>query len=120
MHRAEEGGESLRNAFALCGARVREISLYRTVVPAGADAQLRDAFASGVHAVTFTSSAAVNAFTSLLKGDLSLAHRSVIACIGPSTAESAKRQGLRVDVVAARHTAQGLVEALSSRLRHKD
>ncbi len=120
MHRTDQDSGSLRKAFALFRAQVREISLYRTVVPSGAEAQLREALANGVHAVTFTSSAAVHNFTSLLKGDLSLAQLSVVACIGPSAAESAKRQGLRVDVVAERHTTQGLVEALSSRLSLKD
>jgi uroporphyrinogen III methyltransferase/synthase len=35
-----------------------------------------------------------------------------VACIGPITADTARRLGLRVDVVADVHTVPGLVDAL--------
>ena len=35
-----------------------------------------------------------------------------VACIGPVTADTARRHGLRVDVVADVHTIPGLVDAL--------
>jgi uroporphyrinogen-III synthase len=35
-----------------------------------------------------------------------------VACIGPVTARTAARLGIRVDVVAEEHTVAGLVEAL--------
>jgi uroporphyrinogen-III synthase len=36
----------------------------------------------------------------------------VAACIGPATAEVARAEGFRVEVVAERHTVEGLLEAL--------
>jgi uroporphyrinogen-III synthase len=38
--------------------------------------------------------------------------RPLIACIGPITADTARQLGLRVDVMAAEYTVEGLVEAL--------
>ena len=39
-----------------------------------------------------------------------------VACIGPVTAGAVREIGLEVDVEAAVHTAEGLVEALAARL----
>ena len=41
----------------------------------------------------------------------------MIACIGPVTAQTARDLGLKVDVVAARHTVKGLVQALKDHLK---
>jgi uroporphyrinogen-III synthase len=37
---------------------------------------------------------------------------SIVACIGPVTADTARSLGLQVDVVAGTHTIDGLVDAL--------
>ena len=42
----------------------------------------------------------------------------MIACIGPSTAATARDRGLRVDVEAAPHTIEGLLEALGRHFAH--
>jgi uroporphyrinogen III methyltransferase/synthase len=42
---------------------------------------------------------------------------SLIACIGPVTAGTAKELGLRVDLEAAEHTVEGLVEILVNHCR---
>ena len=42
----------------------------------------------------------------------------VVACIGPITADTARRAGLRVDVIAEVHTIDGLVDALIDRATH--
>ncbi|MBM4405551.1 MAG: uroporphyrinogen-III C-methyltransferase [Chloroflexi bacterium] len=120
LHRAEEGGKSLGEAFAQMGARVREVDLYATKIPPGVEADLKAALANGVDAVTLTSSAAVYSLTSLAgSGGLSLG-KSLLACLGPATAQSAKQQGLQVDVLPERHTTQALVEALSARFKNRD
>ncbi|HTC82600.1 MAG TPA: uroporphyrinogen-III synthase, partial [Acidimicrobiia bacterium] len=43
----------------------------------------------------------------------------VVACIGPVTADTARANGLTVDVVAAEHTIEGLVDALVGALGPK-
>jgi len=62
--------------------------------------------------VTFASSSAVRNLAKLLGGDTLLLERPLIACIGPVTAQAARRLGLRVDVIASDHTIGGLVEAM--------
>ena len=47
-----------------------------------------------------------------LNGDCSRLESSIIACIGPSTAATAKELGLRVDLVAERHNVEGLAESV--------
>ena len=72
-----------------------------------------------IDAVTFTSSSTVRYF---LEG-LALAGltpeqtrevmaRPAIICIGPSTAQTAREQGLQVSAVAVEHTVAGMVAAL--------
>ena len=59
---------------------------------------------------TFTSSSTVNTFVDLVgRSDLG---RAAAACIGPVTAETARRRGIRVDTVAERSTIDGLIDAI--------
>ncbi|MDE0029618.1 MAG: uroporphyrinogen-III synthase [Deltaproteobacteria bacterium] len=63
--------------------------------------------------VTFTSPSTVNAFMDLLAGanaELPAAVR--VACIGPITADAARRHGLDVTAVAREYTISGLLQAL--------
>ena len=66
----------------------------------------------GVDATTFTSSSTVTNLARLLGEDIEPINRTVVACIGPITAKTARDRGIRVDVVAKRQTIEGLVESL--------
>ncbi|HEX4819241.1 MAG TPA: uroporphyrinogen-III C-methyltransferase [Acidimicrobiales bacterium] len=59
--------------------------------------------------ITFTSSSTVDRYLDIAGID---AVPPLVACIGPITAEAARAQGLRVDVEAAVHSIDGLVDAL--------
>ena len=100
------------------GVRVDEVTLYRAAVPEAAPAEalslLRD---GGIDIVTFTSSSTVRNLAALLDGDVECLRKTVIACIGPITADTARELGLRVDVEAAEHTVPGLVAALREAIR---
>ena len=48
----------------------------------------------------------------MLNGDRAALEASSIACIGPTTAATARELGLRVDLVADEHTVEGLADAL--------
>ena len=72
----------------------------------------REALGQGIDIVTFTSSSTVRNLLEALKGDESGLKSSIIACIGPATAATAKELGLRVDLVAEKHNVQGLAESL--------
>ena len=50
----------------------------------------------------------------MLEGDRKALEDSRIACIGPTTAATARELGLSVDLVADVHTVDGLVDALVS------
>ena len=83
------------------------VDAYRTVAARVSDEQ-RAAIAAA-DAITFTSSSTVDRFIEAAGAD---AVPPVVACIGPVTAETARGQGLTVDVEAGVHTVVGLVDAL--------
>ena len=62
--------DRLRLGLERLGAVVREVTLYRTVLPSDAGARLADALESGVDVVTFTSSSTVTNLVALLEGDV--------------------------------------------------
>jgi uroporphyrinogen III methyltransferase / synthase len=64
--------------------------------------------------VTFTSSSTVTNFKTLLpKKDVeSLMDGITVACIGPITAETARKEGFKVDITADRFTIDGLCDAI--------
>ena len=109
---AEVRPDRLRRGLEGLGAVVREVTLYRTVLPSDAGGRLGDALESGVDVVTFTSSSTVTNLMSLMDGDSTRLGGAKVACIGPVTAETAKRAGLNVDIVADDSTAGGLVNAI--------
>ena len=80
---------------------------YRTVPAQPSQEAL--AAAAKADAVAFTSSSTVTSFLALAGAG---ALPPVVACIGPVTAATAAEHGVRVTVVAAEHTVDGLVDAL--------
>lgn len=109
---AEVRPERLRRGLEELGAVVREVTLYRTVVPSGAGERLTEALEPGVDVVTFTSSSTVTNLVALLEGDVTRLGGARVACIGRVTAETARRAGLNVDILAEDSTAAGLVNAI--------
>ena len=109
---AEVRPERLRRGLELLGAVVRSVILYRTALPSSAGERLAEALESGVDVVTFTSSSTVTNLMALLDGDADRLEEVGIACIGPVTAETARKAGLSVDILAEDSTAAGLVEAI--------
>lgn len=105
--RAAEGRTVLADRLRAAGWDVEEVDAYRTL-PANPH-QPAVAAAASADVVTFTAPSTVAAFVTLVGADRM---PPVVACIGPVTAEAARRAGLRVDVVAADHSAPGLVAAL--------
>ena len=65
--------------------------------------------------VTFTSSSTVENLVKLLGGIEPLAGVKT-ACIGPVTAETARRHGIEPAIVASTYTIEGLVEAMRESL----
>lgn len=96
------------------GAEVETLTLYRSVLPAGAPEALARALAAGpVNAVLFTSGSTVAHFARAL-GNRPFPPGAVAACIGPVTAEAARRAGFPAGPVAAEATAEALAGALAA------
>lgn len=117
LPRADIAREALAVELADRGAVVHEIAAYRTL-PA-ADPRGLAELQRGVDAITFTSSSTVRNFVELTK-NYSLP-KSVVACIGPITAQTARDLGLPVDVMASRdaYTMDGLVAAITAHFSSK-
>ena len=113
LPRGDIGRDELPEGLAGLGAQVDQLPVYRTVVPEDSRARARELLADGrIDMVTFTSSSTVSNLLNLLDGNGSLFEQTLVACIGPVTAETAQSAGLRVDVVAREYTIAGLVRAL--------
>jgi uroporphyrinogen III methyltransferase/synthase len=92
---------------------VDDVEAYRTVTAGPDEGATADAIAAASKAdvVTFSSPSTVTRYLELAGGRVP----PIVACIGPVTAEAARAAGLTVEVVAAEHTAAGLVAALAER-----
>jgi uroporphyrinogen III methyltransferase/synthase len=100
------------------GATVDELPLYSAAVPKEVDAEAMSRLRAGeIDIVTFASSSAVRNLIRMLGDERSLLERPLIACIGPVTAGTARRLGLRVDVQASEHTIDGLIAALRTHFK---
>jgi len=111
--RAKEGDDGLIEALAARGAAVDAVVAYENVLDgAGAD-EVKARLQSGtIDAVTFTSSSTVKNFVAAL-GGAALPGTVVVACIGPSTAQTARELlGREPDVTALESTVDGLLAAL--------
>ena len=104
------------------GATVDEFVAYRTLPPEVDMEPLRAALATdALAAVTLASSSTVrNLITALGTEASALLAGTVIACIGPVTAQTARECGLEPRIVAAEHTIEGLVAALEEYFRATD
>lgn len=113
--RAAEAREVLPVGLRERGAEVEVVPVYRTVPVADESETVLALLQAGrIDAVTFTSSSTVVSFVEAFPGeDLPALFKGVtIACIGPVTAETAGRYGLRADVIPSTFTIPGLAEAL--------
>jgi uroporphyrinogen-III synthase len=107
----------LVKALRRAGAEVRAVAAYQTVVGNGGDDLPRHFWQGDVDVVLFTSASTVHNFVQRLKaesGDTGMLCDVTVACIGPMTAEAARRHELPVQVVAENRTVEGLVHSLKS------
>jgi uroporphyrinogen III methyltransferase/synthase len=111
LPRADIATETLVEGLVTLGWEVDDVTAYRTVRAAPPAAEIREAIKSGgFDAVLFTSASTVRN----LIGIAGKPHAStVVACIGPATAEAAAEHGLRVDVQAPTASVAALAEALA-------
>ncbi|KWX68922.1 bifunctional uroporphyrinogen-III C-methyltransferase/uroporphyrinogen-III synthase [Mycobacterium sp. NAZ190054] len=111
LPRADIATETLAEGLRELGWEIEDVTAYRTVRAAPPPAQTREMIKTGgFDAVCFTSSSTVRN----LVGIAGKPHaRTIVACIGPKTAETAAEFGLRVDVQPEVAAVGPLVEALA-------
>jgi len=110
LARAEKARDVLPKELSKLGAIVDEGFAYRTVPETrditGARRRLLD---EGADLITFTSSSTVENFLAL---GLAWPRGMGVASIGPITSETARDNGLKVEIEAKRHDIPGLVDAI--------
>ncbi|MDG3009928.1 bifunctional uroporphyrinogen-III C-methyltransferase/uroporphyrinogen-III synthase [Rhodococcus sp. D2-41] len=116
LPRADIATETLAEGLRERGWEIDDVTAYRTVRAAPPPAETREMIKTGgFDAVCFTSSSTVRN----LVGIAGKPHaRTIVACIGPKTAETAVEFGLRVDVQPETAQIGPLVDALAEHAAH--
>jgi uroporphyrinogen III methyltransferase/synthase len=120
--RAEVARDALPSLLANRGAQVEILPVYRAVCPADAGPALMRLFeGDGVDVVTFTSSSTVVNFVAAFPDDRlpAILGDAEVACMGPVTADTARKLGLGVSIVAREYTTHGLVQAIAEAAARK-
>lgn len=117
LPRVEGAPRALVEGLAEHGWRVDEVEAYRNVLVRSDDHDFRSVRLGDFDILTFTSPSTVRNFARVVPPegigvDPESDGSHSVACIGPSTAAAARATGVRVDIVAAQHTVEGLVEAV--------
>jgi uroporphyrinogen III methyltransferase / synthase len=110
LARADRARDTLPAGLSDLGYEVDVLAVYRTVTATPDPVAVERVRRGEVDALTFTSSSTVTNLCDLLGGIPD--PQPVVASIGPVTSKTAEERGLRVDVEAAEHTIDGLVDAL--------
>ncbi len=120
--RAEVARDALPSLLANRGAEVEILPVYQAMCPPEAgDALLRLFNSEGVDVITFTSSSTVYNFVRAFPEDRlpAVLGDAEIACMGPVTADTARKLGLTVSIIAREYTTHGLVQAIAESAARK-
>jgi len=118
LPRADIAREVLPDQLRDAGAQVDEVVAYRTLLGGGEREGDHDIYRMllerQIDAVTFTSASTVRNFARLLGEEQAadLLNTTVVAAIGPVTAEAAQQLGIHATVVPKKYTIPDLVDAL--------
>ncbi len=113
LPRSDTARKKLAAGLARLEAEVHEVVAYRAIPNVEALDGGKQMLLSGeIDLVTFTSPSAVTHVVTAIDKERGTINKSLVACIGPKTGATASKAGLRVDIVARKHTIPGLVEAM--------
>lgn len=115
LPRAAEARAILPQELRASGARVDEVATYRTIRPQFRDETLRDMLRAGqIDLITFTSSSTVRNFMARFSGEdvADLLGETLVGCIGPITATTARQHGLRVTIQPRAYTIPTFADAI--------
>ena len=120
LPRAAKAREVLPEKLAEMGGKVDVVTAYETVRPTERAEEVRRLLRGGaIHCITFTSSSTVENFVAMVGGDdlPSLVEKTVVACIGPITAATAREHGFHVEITPGEYTIEALTAALVDHFR---
>jgi len=126
LPRADIGRDLLSDALSQAGAVVTEVVAYRTTLAQGDRSGDRDIYRmlldGQIDAVTFTSASTVRNFAQIHGAEQAadLLRGTVVASIGPVTAEAGQQLGIATTVMPKRYTIPDLVDALVEHFRGKE
>jgi len=118
LPRADLASEVLPRELEAAGAIVENVTAYRTIFESleqpGAPDIYKMLLERRIDAVTFTSASAVRSFAQQLGAESAadLLQTTVVAAIGPVTAEAAKQLNIKTHVMPSTYTIPALVDAL--------
>jgi uroporphyrinogen III methyltransferase/synthase len=114
--RAEKAREVLPRGLTAEGALVEVVTAYQTCTPEVDPEILKTLEREAVDCVTFTSSSTVMNFCSLLSQESrdKVLRKAAVACIGPVTADTARKSGMEVAIMPEESTIPSLVSAIES------
>ncbi|MBI3048171.1 MAG: uroporphyrinogen-III C-methyltransferase [Acidobacteria bacterium] len=118
LPRADIGREVIADELRRAGAVVSDVVAYRTVLEDSLPEQGPDVYGmllqGQIDVVTFTSASAVRGFARIYGAEQAtdLLEHTVVAVIGPTTAEAARQAGFPVTVQPSASTVPALVDAI--------
>jgi uroporphyrinogen III methyltransferase/synthase len=116
---ADIGRELIADELRRQGADVTDVVAYRTVaIEADRDGEpdvYRMLLERSIDVVTFTSASAVRSFVRVLGAEpaADLLGSTIVACIGPVTAEAATQSNIKTTIQPATYTVPALVDAIA-------
>lgn len=114
LPRSAAGLPDVVEEFTRLGWSIDEVAVYRALAAEPDPAVVAALRAGAFDIVTFASPSSVDGFVEAV-GSEAVTGAHLIATIGPSTSLRAREVGLRVDVEAEPHTAEGMLAALEAR-----
>ena len=111
LPRAAKAREILPEKIEEVGGQIDVVPTYETIRPRGKSDEVRSLLKKNlISCITFTSSSTVENFAAMFPGDdlPALVDKAVVACIGPITAQTAREQGLDVNIMPAEYTIDAL------------
>jgi len=118
LPRADIAREVLPEELRKAGADVTEVVAYRTVLAdierEGDPDIYRMLLEKRVDVVTFTSASTVKNFVQIFGAEQApdLLNATLVACIGPVTAEAAEQYGIKTAIMPKEYTIPALVDAI--------
>tara|TARA_B100000686_G_scaffold284998_1_gene308892 strand:+ start:689 stop:1492 length:804 start_codon:yes stop_codon:yes gene_type:complete len=117
LPRADLASKNLPGALRRAGAEVHDVIAYRTIPDQSKRHEVSTMLIDKqIDVMTFTSASTVRNFVAMM-GDSSVTHlleNTLVATIGPVTADAARSLGLTVTIVPKTYTVSGLVQAIAS------